>query len=279
MPVSPEDAEPCKPPPHHAPAAELLRALSLEPAPAPARAPRGGGRGGGGGPRPRGRGGGGAAPAAAAAAAAATAAAAAAAGPPPRLRRCGGSPPICRGYTLTGRRWGRRLLAAQVGCLLLGAPSAGMDGLFCSFPGWTSAPPQPPLGQAAAPPRRCMAGKLLTRAAPPPRLAPPRAASPELSRRVHLSGATLVVVPGTLIPHWRQQIAQHVQAGLLRVAVLDGSPGDGGASARRARGSALHGPRAVPAAAPAGARLCRRGSRAGRSRPGLPAPCGALAAL
>lgn len=34
---------------------------------------------------------------------------------------------------------------------------------------------------------------------------------PELSRRMYLSGATLVVVPGTLIPHWRQQILQHVK--------------------------------------------------------------------
>ncbi|KAI8470158.1 MAG: SNF2 family N-terminal domain-containing protein [Monoraphidium minutum] len=51
----------------------------------------------------------------------------------------------------------------------------------------------------------------------------------EAARRVYLSGATLVVVPGTLIPHWRQQIQQHVKQGLLKVAILDaGAEGGGG---------------------------------------------------
>ncbi|KIY95542.1 F-box protein, partial [Monoraphidium neglectum] len=52
----------------------------------------------------------------------------------------------------------------------------------------------------------------------------------EASRRMYLSGATLVVVPGTLIPHWRQQILQHVKQGLLRVAILDSSTEGGGTS-------------------------------------------------
>lgn len=50
---------------------------------------------------------------------------------------------------------------------------------------------------------------------------------------MYLSPATLVVVPATLIPHWRQQIARHVQRGLLRVAVLDAASDDGGGGGGR----------------------------------------------
>ena len=38
--------------------------------------------------------------------------------------------------------------------------------------------------------------------------------------RVALSGATLVVVPPELIPHWLHQIQEHTRPGALRVAVL-----------------------------------------------------------
>ncbi len=36
-------------------------------------------------------------------------------------------------------------------------------------------------------------------------------------KHIFLSSATLVVVPSTLMAHWRQQLARHVRSGLLRV--------------------------------------------------------------
>ncbi|KAF8062721.1 hypothetical protein HT031_004051 [Scenedesmus sp. PABB004] len=76
--------------------------------------------------------------------------------------------------------------------------------------------------------------------------------------RMYLSPATLVIVPVTLIPHWQQQIRQHLAPRRLRVLVLGsasadtagaggrGAPGRGSASTASAGGGAAE--RACPPA-------------------------------
>jgi hypothetical protein len=115
-----------------------------------------------------------------------------------RRGRSGGSLPTFLSWCLMGRRWLRPSGAGRVRVKRL-----------CRFEVDLRGPGQFSWG-------RLQSWPLSTDRLPPPK-------KTEASRRVYLSGATLVVVPGTLIPHWRQQISQHVKKGLLRVAVLDSS--------------------------------------------------------
>lgn len=46
--------------------------------------------------------------------------------------------------------------------------------------------------------------------------------SNKISLRVFVSGATLVVVPETLIGHWVHQVRAHMREGALRVLVFTG---------------------------------------------------------